>query len=116
VPGLERPFFGGIAKAHPAASGIREYSLIIASSEEYPAWERRGVESLIVRRIEAIVLMSVQTSADRWRLFMVWLRLLFPNDVIDRNFPGLEAKKWGLFHIQNGISNLFEGGSRSLTA
>src|SRR6266516_3149184 len=64
VPDLEHPFFGEIAKAIARRIRTLDYSLIIASSEEDPAIEHREVEGLIARQVDAIVLASVQRSAD----------------------------------------------------
>src|SRR5487761_2375411 len=47
VPDLEHPFFGEIAKAISRRIRTKEYSLIIASSEDDPAIERREVEGLL---------------------------------------------------------------------
>ena len=68
VPDLEHPFFGEIAKAIARRIRTLDYSLIIASSEEDPALEQREVDGLIARQVDAIVLASVQTSADCVRL------------------------------------------------
>jgi LacI family transcriptional regulator len=95
VPDLEHPFFGEIAKAIARRIRMLDYSLIIASSEEEPAIEQREVEGLIARQVDAIVLASVQTSAN----VVVFQRLVevkIPYVLVDRNFPELDANYVGV--------------------
>ena len=95
VPDLEHPFFGEIAKAIARRIRTRDYSLIIASSEEDPAIELREVEGLIARQVDAIVLASVQTSADV-AVFQRLAELKIPYVLVDRNFPELDANYVGV--------------------
>jgi LacI family transcriptional regulator len=95
VPDLEHPFFGEIAKAIARRIRTLDYSLIIASSEEDPAIEHREVEGLIARQVDAIVLASVQTSADV-AVFQRLAELEIPYVLVDRNFPELDANYVGV--------------------
>ena len=95
VPDLEHPFFGEIAKAIARRIRTLDYSLIIASSEEDPAIEQREVEALIARQVDAIVLASVQTSADVV-VFQRLAELKIPYVLVDRNFPALDANYVGV--------------------
>jgi LacI family transcriptional regulator len=95
VPDLEHPFFGEIAKAISRRIRLRDYSLIIASSEEDPLIERREIEGLIARQVDAIVLASVQTSAQSG-VFQRLAESRVPYVLIDRNFPGLAANYVGV--------------------
>jgi LacI family transcriptional regulator len=95
VPDLEHPFFGEIAKAISRRIRTRDFSLIIASSEEDPDIEQREIEGLIARQVDAIVLASVQTSAQS-TVFHRLAELQIPYVLIDRNFRGLEANYVGV--------------------
>jgi LacI family transcriptional regulator len=95
VPDLEHPFFGEIAKAIARRIRTLDYSLIIASSEEDPAVEQREVEGLIARQVDAIVLASVQTSADV-PVFQRLAEVQIPYVLVDRNFPELKANYVGV--------------------
>jgi LacI family transcriptional regulator len=95
VPDLEHPFFGEIAKAISRRLRLKDYSLIIASSEEDPGLERREIEGLLARQIDAIILASVQTSAHSG-VFQRLTDSRVPYVLIDRNFPGLEANYVGV--------------------
>jgi LacI family transcriptional regulator len=95
VPDLEHPFFGEIAKAIARRIRSRDYSLIIASSEEDPALEGREIEGLIARQVDAIILASVQTSAEGG-VFQRLAEAQIPYVLIDRNFPDLKANYVGV--------------------
>lgn len=95
VPDLEHPFFGEIAKGIARRIRTMDYSLIIASSEEDPAIEQREVEGLMARQVDAIVLASVQTSADGV-VFQRLAELQIPYVLVDRNFPELDANYVGV--------------------
>ena len=95
VPDLEHPFFGEIAKAIARRIRTLDYSLIIASSEEDPFIEHREVEGLIARQVDALVLASVQTSADVV-VFQRLADLKIPYVLVDRNFPELHANYVGV--------------------
>jgi len=95
VPDLEHPFFGEIAKAIARRIRAQDYSLIIASSEEDPAIEQREVEGLMARQVDAIVLASVQTSADS-AVFQRLAERRVPYVLVDRNYPELGANYVGV--------------------
>ena len=116
VPDLEHPFFGEIAKAISRRIRTKEYSLIIASSEDDPAIERREVEGLLGRQVDAIVLASVQTTAQS----IVFQRLAesqVPYVLIDRSFSGLDANYVGVDDAEVGrkaTEQLIAGGCRRI--
>lgn len=95
VPDLEHPFFGEIAKAIGRRIRALDYSLIIASSEEDPLIEQREIEGLIARQVDAIVLASVQTSANV-AVFHRMAEMNVPYVLVDRSFPGLDANYVGV--------------------
>jgi LacI family transcriptional regulator len=63
VPDLLHPFFGQVAKAMSGALRARGYGLLISSSEDDAELERSEIESLLARRVDAVVLASAQSSA-----------------------------------------------------
>ena len=95
VPDLEHPFFGEIAKAIARRIRTQDYSLIIASSEEDPAIEQREVEGLMARQVDAIVLASVQTSAES-AVFQRLAERHIPYVLVDRNYAELGANYVGV--------------------
>lgn len=95
VPDLEHPFFGEIAKAIARRIRTLDYSLMIASSEDDPAIERREVEGLIARQVDAIVLASVQTSPGEG-VFQRLRERRIPYVLVDRYFPGMDANYVGV--------------------
>ena len=56
VPDLMHPFFAAIAKAVSTHIRSKGYSLVLASSEEDPELERQEVETLLARRVDALIL------------------------------------------------------------
>src|SRR5271154_4796056 len=56
VPDLVHPFFAQVAKGISAQLSSRGSSLIIASSEEDPQLERREIDQMIGRRVDAVIL------------------------------------------------------------
>jgi LacI family transcriptional regulator len=101
VPDLEHPFFGEIAKAIARRIRTLDYSLIIASSEEDPAIERREIEGLVARQVDALVLASVQTSPDGG-VFEHLAERRIPCVLVDRDFPGLNAHYVGVDDVAVG--------------
>jgi LacI family transcriptional regulator len=101
VPDLEHPFFAEIAKAIARTIRARDYSLIIASSEEDPTIEIREVENLLSRQIDALVFASTQRSA-RSPVFELLATTRLPYVLIDRRFPGLAANYVGVDDIEVG--------------
>jgi LacI family transcriptional regulator len=86
VPDLLHPFFGQVAKAMSGALRQRGYGLIISSSEDDAELERAEVESLLARRVDAIVLASAQSAATETMQQMEEQEV--PCVLIDRRFVG----------------------------
>jgi LacI family transcriptional regulator len=101
VPDLEHPFFAEIAKAIARTIRVRDYSLVIASSEEDPALETREVDNLLSRQIDALVLASTQMSAQS-PVFERLAQSDVPYVLIDRRFPGLAANYVGVDDTEIG--------------
>src|SRR5918992_3908450 len=64
VPDLLHPFFAEVAKGLSGALRSQTYSLVISSSEEDPALEQKEIEHLLARRVDALIIASVQTAAQ----------------------------------------------------
>lgn len=90
VPDLMHPFFAAIAKA--LARNLREsgYSLVISSSDEDPVLELQEIETLLGRRIDALVL----ASSERAQSNNISRRLKaarVPHLLLDRPLRGLNS-------------------------
>ena len=58
APDLVHPFFAEVAKGISAKLRSHEYSLIIASSEDDANLERREIEQMLARRVDALILLA----------------------------------------------------------
>jgi LacI family transcriptional regulator len=88
VPGLTSSFFGEISQAIANTLNQENYSLVISSSEESPEQERKLVHNLMMSRMDALILGSVQWTVE---LFREIEQHGIPYVLIDRKFPGLTA-------------------------
>lgn len=93
VPDLVHPFFGELAKGLSSFLRKRDYSLILASSEEDPDLEAQEIARLLARRLDAIVIASAQTSVASFRRIE---QQKTPYVLVDRRFAGLEANFAGV--------------------
>jgi LacI family transcriptional regulator len=64
VPDLVHPFFAQLAKRISAKLRAQEYSLIISSSEDDPGMERREIDQMLARRVDALCLASTRSSIE----------------------------------------------------
>jgi LacI family transcriptional regulator len=64
VPDLVHPFFSQIAKAISVSLRAQQYGLIISSSEDDAELERREIDQMLGRHVDAIILASTQTTAE----------------------------------------------------
>jgi LacI family transcriptional regulator len=99
VPDLVHPFFAQVAKGISARFSSRGYSLIIASSEEDPQLERREIDQMIGRRVDAIILASVES--DLCSLQKLKEHEL-PFVLLDRKIPGFAANFVGIDDVVAG--------------
>jgi len=90
VPDLLHPFFAAIGKAIAAHLRERGYSLVLCSSDEDAVIELQEVESLLARRIDALVLATVQRAKSS-RVFGLLQKASVPYVLLDRQIPGLKA-------------------------
>jgi LacI family transcriptional regulator len=95
VPDLEHPFFSEIATAIARRIRKRDYGLIIASSEDNASLEQSELERMLARQVDAVILASVQTSAES-PLFGRLKESSVPYVLIDRDFPELGANYVGV--------------------
>jgi LacI family transcriptional regulator len=93
VPDLLHPFFAEVAQSLSNDLRRAGYYLIISTSEEDAALEEREVDQLLARRLDALVLASVQPKAD---LFFRIQNAKTPCILVDRSFPGINANFVGI--------------------
>jgi LacI family transcriptional regulator len=67
IPGLLHSFFGEVAKGLTNVFRKQGYGLVIATSEEEPELEQQEIEQLLARRVDALVVATVQSSDDSFR-------------------------------------------------
>jgi LacI family transcriptional regulator len=88
VPDLVHPFFAQVAKGISARLSAHGFSLIISSSEENPQLERREIDQMIARGVDALILASTET--DQTSVLKLTERGL-PFVLLDRRIPGFPA-------------------------
>lgn len=100
VPDLIHPFFGEVAKGLADVLRDKDYNIVIASSEEDPEKESRGVEQLMSRRVDALVIASAQRGG-KW-FDRVCAREV-PLVLIDRRIAGRRANFVGVDDEKAGV-------------
>jgi LacI family transcriptional regulator len=93
VPDLLHPFFAEIAKAISTQTRKQGYSLLISSSDDDPDLEAQEIRQLLARRVDVILVASVQSSVDSFRFIE---EQKTPYILIDRHLQGLEASFIGV--------------------
>lgn len=93
VPDLVHPFFAEMAKGITRLLREQGYVLMISSSEEDAAIEHQEIEHMLARRVDALLLASVQSDASRFRLLE---QHKTPVVLVDRRVPGLTANFVGV--------------------
>jgi LacI family transcriptional regulator len=88
VPSLLHPFFAEVAKGIVQVIRPKGNALLISSSDEDEELERQEIEQLLARRVDALIVASVQRSPEFFRRID---RLHVPWILIDRALPGLAA-------------------------
>ena len=112
VPDLVHPFFAQVAKGISAHLSAHSYSLIISSSEENPQLERREIDQMIARSVDALILASIESNADNVRKLKA--RGL-PFVLMDRKIPGIDANFVGIDDVLAGVTateHLFDIGCK----
>lgn len=93
APDLHSTFFAQIANSLSEALLKKGYGLIIATSGEDPELEKRTVDRLLGRRLDALVIASSCTNSE---MFTCIQDLGTPFVLIDRRFPDLNANFVGV--------------------
>lgn len=100
VPDLVHPFFAEVAKGLAATLRDKGYDLVIASSEEAPDIENKAIEQMLARRVDALIIASVQRDA---KSFARVAERKVPYVLIDRQFAGLRANFVGVDDEEAGV-------------
>lgn len=116
VPDLMHPFFAAIAKT--LARNLREqgYSLVISSSDEDSALELLEIETLLARRIDALVLASSERTTSN-SISRCLKDAHVPYLLLDRPIRGLKAPLVGSNDKAIGVmatEHLIERGYRRI--
>jgi LacI family transcriptional regulator len=99
VPDLLHPFFAQVAKAISARLRSEEYGLVIASSEDDPNLEKREVDQMLARRVDALIVASTQSSSEHLRRIE---EHNVPCVLLDRKVPGVSASFVGIDDVMAG--------------
>jgi LacI family transcriptional regulator len=114
VPDLVHPFFAQVAKGISAKLRSQEYSLIISSSEDDPSMEKREIDQMLARRVDALILASTQSDADSLRRVQ---EQGLPYVLLDRKMSGLAANFVGIDDVAAGnlaTTHLIEIGCKTI--
>jgi LacI family transcriptional regulator len=99
VPDLVHTFFAELAIG--ASAGLRRegYQLILASAEEEPEMERKEIEHLLARGVDALLVASCQHSATGLKAL---LESKIPHVLLDRFVPRMNAHFVGTDDVAAG--------------
>jgi LacI family transcriptional regulator len=114
IPSLTNSFFADIARGLVQKMRAAGYSVLISSAEEDPEIERHEIELQLSRQVDALVVASVQESAE---FFTGLGQHRAPLIVVDRKFPSFAADFVGLREQDIGYvaaAHLAEAGCRKL--
>ncbi len=114
VPDLVHPFFGEVAKSLSSVLRQKGYSLVLSSSDDDPRLERQEIEQLLARRVDVLVVASVQKDGG---IFQHIREQKTPVVLIDRRFEAVNGHFVGIDDIAAGriaTEHLLEVGCRSL--
>ena len=113
VPDLVHPFFGEVAKSLSGVLRHKGYSLVLSSSEDDPQLEQQEIEQLLARRVDVLVIASVQKDGD---VFPRIQEQKTPVVLIDRRFETVSAHFVGIDDVAAGrmaTEHLLEVGCRA---
>ncbi len=114
APDLVHPFFAEVAKGISAKLRSHEYSLIIASSEDDANLERREIEQMLARRVDALILASTQSKPETVRRIQ---DQKLPFVLLDRKIGGVPANFVGIDDVMAGelaTNHLLEIGCKTV--
>jgi LacI family transcriptional regulator len=92
VTDLLHTYFAEVAKSLAEALLKKGYGLIISTTEEDPKLERRIVDQVLGRRLDALVIVSACATAETYELLQ---QMKQPFVLVDRRFPELDANYVG---------------------
>lgn len=114
VPDLLHPFFADIAGAITSEIRSHGYSLIISASDDDPELEQEEIQQLIARRVDVLLVASVQWSVESFRRIE---EQKIPYILVDRQFAGLVTNFVGVDDKAMGslaTSHMIEQGCRRI--
>jgi LacI family transcriptional regulator len=114
VPDLLHPFFANVAKAISKEIQAKGYSLLISSSDEEPELEKKEIHQLLARRVDVMIVASVQHTGQSLRQLAAQKT---PYILIDRHFAGLASNFVGVDDRAVGVlatSHLIEQGCQRI--
>jgi LacI family transcriptional regulator len=114
VPDLLHPFFADVAHGLSMALRREGYFLIVTSSEEDPDLERREIEQLLTRRLDALVIAPVRANARHYSNIS---EQKTPYILIDRQLPGANGPFVGCDDAMIGLlatNHLIEAGCKRI--
>ena len=114
VADLSNHFFMEIAKGLEAEVSRMGYHLVIASSGGDVEKERELIDTLVERRIDALVIAAVDSKGDK---LLRCLRLGIPVILVDRAIPGLTTSQilWNDFESSYELTRLLlDSGHREI--
>lgn len=114
VPDLVHPFFSQVAKGISSRLRSREYSLILASSEDDPKLEGREVDQMLARRVDVLILASTESNPEALKKIQDHGT---PYILLDRKLPGTGAHFVGIDDVSAGVlatTHLIEVGCKRI--
>lgn len=93
VPALMHPFFSEIAGAISREIRKHGYSLLISASDDDPELEREEIQHLIARRVDVLLVASVQRTTESFESIE---EQKVPYVLLDRQFPDLVSNFVGV--------------------
>lgn len=93
VPDLLHPFFASVAKAISKEIQKKGYSLLISSSDEEPELEQKEIQQLLARRVDVVIVASVQQCVQNLRSLA---SQNVPYILLDRKMAGLTSNFVGV--------------------
>lgn len=114
VPSLVHPFFSYLARGLSGVLRKSAYTLVISSSEEDVKLERHAIDQLMDRRVDVLLVASIQHRANSFRRVE---ENEIPYILIDRALEGLEANFVGVNDEQMGriaTEHLIQAGCKTI--
>jgi LacI family transcriptional regulator len=99
VPDLVHSFFAQVARGISAKLTAQGYSLIISSSDENVQMEKREIDQMLARRVDALILASTQSDINS---FQKLRERGLPFVFLDRKIPGFAANFVGVDDVLTG--------------